>query len=78
MAAARGVGDLERAWQAAIAGWVRARSAADGGAALRADLDRLVTQAIIPDRATRLKIRDPRQAAGGMANEWTAFKEGWS
>ena len=76
--AARGTGDLERAWQAALAGWVRASQAPDGGLALRADLDRLVTLAIIPERATRLKISDPRQAAGGMANEWSAFKEGWA
>jgi hypothetical protein len=75
--AARGTGDLERAWQAAIAAWVRAALAPDGGVALRADLDRLVTQAIIPERATRLKTADPWQAAGGMVNDWTAFKEGW-
>jgi len=77
VAAARGMGDLDRAWQAAIAGWVRASQAADGGVALRADLDRLVMLAIIPERAIRLKASDPRQAAGGMQNEWVAFKEGW-
>ena len=68
----------ELAADGGLAGWVRASQAADGGAALRADLDRLVTQAIIPERATRLKISDPRQAAAGMANEWAAFKEGWA
>ena len=77
VAAARGMGDLELAWQAAIAGWVRASQAPDGGAALRADLDRLVTQTIIPDRATRLKISDPFQAANGLTTAWTAFTEGW-
>jgi hypothetical protein len=77
-AAFRGIGDLDRAWQAAIAGWVRASLAQDRGAALRADLDRLVTQAIIPERAARLKTNDVRQAAGGMQNEWTAFKAEWS
>jgi hypothetical protein len=76
--AARGSGDLERAWQAALAGWVRASLAQDRGAALRADLDRLVTQAIIPERAAKLKTADVRQAAAGMQNEWTAFKAGWS
>jgi hypothetical protein len=74
----RGSGDLERAWQAAIAGWVRASLADDRGAALHADLDRLVTQAIIPERAAKLKAGDARQTAAGMQNEWTAFKEGWS
>jgi hypothetical protein len=77
-AAARGSGDLERAWQAAIAGWVRAGLAQDHGAALRADLDRLVTQAIIPERAARLRTADVRQAASGMQNEWASFKAGWS
>jgi hypothetical protein len=77
-AAARSAGDLDRAWQAAIAGWVRASLAQDQGAALRADLDRLVTQAIIPERAAKLKTGDVRQAAAGMQNEWTAFKAGWS
>jgi hypothetical protein len=77
-AAARGAGDLERAWQAALAGWVRASFAQDRGAALRADLDRLVTQAIVPERASKLKTADIKQAAAGMLNEWTAFKAGWS
>jgi hypothetical protein len=78
VAAARGSGDLDRAWQAAIAGWVRASLAQDRGAALRADLDRLVTQAIIPERAAKLKSGDVRQAAAGMQNEWTVFKAAWS
>ena len=76
VAAARGTGDLERAWQAAIAGWVRASQAPDRGAALRADLDRLVTQAIIPERAARLKIGDPRQAAAGMATSGRRSRRG--
>jgi hypothetical protein len=78
VAAARGAGDLERAWQAAIAGWVRASLAHDRGAALRADLDRLVSQAIIPERAARLEGGDVGQAISGMQNEWDAFKAGWS
>ena len=68
----------ERAWQAAIAGWVRAGLAQDRGAALRADLDRLVTQAIIPERAAgsapATRVRPP----AAMQNEWDAFKAGWS
>ena len=77
-AAARGSGDLERAWQASLAGWVRAVFAQDRGAELRADLDRLVTHAIIPERAAHLQTMDARQTEGGMLNEWTAFKAGWS
>ena len=40
-AAARAQGDLQAAWDAAQAGWVRARLGSDKGAALRSDLDRL-------------------------------------
>ena len=50
-AAARAQGDLQAAWDAALAGWVRATLTVDRGAALRADLDRLVLRAIVPDRA---------------------------
>ncbi len=77
-AAARGSGDLERAWQASMAGWVRAGLAHDRGAELRADLERLVIQGIIPERVALLQTTDTRQAAGGMLNEWNAFKADWS
>ena len=53
-AAARAQGDLQAAWDAAQAGWVRAPLASDRGAALRGDLDRLVQRAIAPDRAKAL------------------------
>lgn len=77
-AAARGGGNLDRAWGAAMAGWVRASLARDRGAMLRADLDRLVVQAIVPERAARLGPRDRTQAATGMLSEWEAFKAGWA
>jgi hypothetical protein len=77
-AAARGEGDVERAWQAAIAGWMRAPLARDRGAALRADLDRLVVQAIIPERIARLGVRNPTPVLAGMLGEWEAFKITWS
>ena len=76
-AAARGVGDLDRAWGEASASWVRAVLARDRGAALRADLDKLVVQALIPERAARLPIRDHSQAIVGMVGEWDAFKARW-
>jgi hypothetical protein len=78
-AAARAGGDPEIAWQHAFAGWVRAALAEDRGAALRADLDRLVVQAIIPERAAKLAGRsDSKLAQSGMVSEWEAFKAGWS
>jgi hypothetical protein len=77
-AAARGAGDPERALNEATAAWVRSALARDGGVALRADLDRLVVQGILPDRAARLSVRDHTQALAGMVAEWEAFKAGWS
>ncbi len=77
-AAARGRGDLERAFNAAAAAWVRAPLARDRGAALRADVDRLMVQAILPERAARLQPRDRGQALTGMLGEWEAFKTSWT
>jgi hypothetical protein len=78
VAAARGAGDPDRALNEVTAGWVRAALGRDGGAALRADLDRLVLQGILPDRAARLPGRDHTQALAGMVGEWEAFKAKWS
>jgi len=77
-ASARGAGDPERALHEATAAWVRATLSRDGGIALRADLDRLVVQGILPDRVNRLMIRDRPQALAGMVGEWEAFKAEWS
>ena len=71
-AAARAQGDLQAAWDAAQAGWVRARLASDKGAALRADLDRLVLRAIVPDRA-----KATAQPPETLRAEWERFKESW-
>jgi len=71
-AAARGHGDLQAAWDAAQAAWVRAPLAADKGAALRADVDRLVTLAIIPDRA-----KTSAQPPQTFQQEWERFKDRW-
>jgi hypothetical protein len=71
-AAARGQGDVQAAWDAAQAGWVRA-PLASGGAALRADLDRLVLRGLVPDRARVLAL--PPEA---LRLEWERFKERWA
>ena len=77
-AAARGAGDFDRALNEATAGWVRAQLAGDRGQALRADLDRLVVQGILRDRAARLSLKDHTQAFAGMIAEWEAFKARWT
>jgi hypothetical protein len=71
-AAARSQGDHQGAWDAAQAGWVRARLASDKGETLRADLDRLVLRAIVPDRA-----RATAQPPDMLRAEWERFKESW-
>jgi hypothetical protein len=78
VAAARGKGDLERAFDNAVAGWVRAIHGRDRGIALRADIDRLMVQAILPERAARLSARDQKAILSGMVAEWDVFKERWS
>ena len=76
-AASRGSGDLDRAWSAAMAGWIRATLARDRGLALRTDLDKLVTEGIIPDRAAKAQARDKRQLQTTLTMEWDAFKKNW-
>ena len=76
-AAARSAGDTERAWAAATAGWIRASLARDRGATLKVDLDRLMTTAIIPDRAAKVPARERKQALTSMAAEWEHFKRIW-
>src|SRR5262249_27687120 len=61
--AARSQGDLQGAWDAAQAGWVRAPLTSDHGAALRADLDRLVLRVIIPERAKLTALPAEQQRA---------------
>jgi hypothetical protein len=75
--AARGAGDLDRAWSAAVAGWVRANLSPDISASLRADLDRLVTEALIPERARVRSPRDPQEGITALRAEWEAVKQEW-
>src|SRR5690606_26207894 len=78
VAATRGSGDLDSAWSAAAASWVRAALAPDRGVILRGDLDRLVVHALIPERAARLSPKDPSLALAGLLAEWEAFKANWT
>jgi hypothetical protein len=77
-ASARGAEDLERAWNAAIAGWVRAPSTGAAGEKLRADLDRLMMLAILPERARRiLPTGDVDPVLQRLTGEWQAVKDRW-
>ena len=75
--ATRGCGEPREAWDAAIAGWVRARLAGARSAALRADLDKLVLQGIIPDRVATLAVERREQAESDLRGEWAVVKERW-
>jgi hypothetical protein len=78
-AGARGAGDMDRAWDAAIAGWLRARLAGGRSRALSNDLDRLVRESIIPARAKRRAdgLRDSTQLEAEMLEEWNELKTKW-
>lgn len=69
-AGARGAGQLDRAWHAAIAAWIRAKSA-------RADIAQLVEIAIIPERARALDTRDTPALISAMRAEWEQIKGSW-
>jgi tetratricopeptide (TPR) repeat protein len=75
-AASRGAGHLDRAWNAAIAGWVRAVLSPTRGLALRSDLDLLVLTAIIPERARELG-GDREQTIAALIAEWERVKSEW-
>jgi hypothetical protein len=72
--AARTAGDVDTAWDAAVAAWVRA-ALSPAAAQLRTDIDRLMTDALIPERA-RLH-RDQPDAVEAMRSEWSQIKEQW-
>ena len=75
-AASRGMEDYERAWGAAIAGWIRARYMGPPGAELRADLERLVSQVLMPERARRMAPEgDARPALATLQSQWDELKK---
>lgn len=75
--AIRGSGEPAEAWDAAIAGWVRARLAGAQSAALRADLDKLVLEGIIPDRVRAVAADKRPQTESDLRGEWAVVKERW-
>jgi tetratricopeptide (TPR) repeat protein len=78
-AAAGGTSDTARAVGAASAGWVRAGALGEPGLTLRADLDRLMRQVILPERARELATgADPRPTLVLLERQWTQFKEKWA
>jgi len=76
-ASARGAGDLERAWHAAVAAWVRAPLRPDTAAVLRADIDRFVTEVLVPERARTRPGHETGEASAALQLDWNALKGQW-
>jgi hypothetical protein len=76
-AALRGAGQYVAAWNAATAGWVRARFTGERSANLRADLDRLVLEGVIPDRVQVLPPLERAAAQSQLRADWEMIKERW-
>ena len=74
--AARVTGDLDAAWDAAVVAWIRA-TLGPAGSQLRSDIDRLVTEALIPERARVRPAREQADAAESLRSQWNLIKEQW-
>lgn len=79
--AARGAGDFDGAWNAAVTGWIRASSQPEGQRH-RDDLERFVTQTLIPERAQartgqRLDSKTTQAEIATLTEQWRALVEQW-
>jgi hypothetical protein len=72
----RGTGDLERAWDAVIAAWVRTSLDPQTAPAVRADLDRLA-QTLAVERSRQRPPREQAEAANALRAEWDNIKSKW-
>lgn len=77
VAGLRAQGELDRAWQAAIAAWVRAPIAGPASMALRADVDRLVREGLIPDRGREVADAERPAREMSLRSEWELLKQRW-
>ena len=75
--AARGTGDTDRAWHAAIAAWVRAPLQPAMTTRLRGNIDRLVTMVLIPERAKERPLKEQQTALSELQTEWEQLKQEW-
>ena len=80
--AARGAGDFDGAWSAAVAGWIRVGRQPDGRQ-LRTEIEVFVGQTLIPERAQartgqRLDAKPTIAEIGALNEEWRAVTTRWS
>lgn len=73
----RAQGETDRAWQAAIAAWVRAPLAGERADGLRADIDRLVREGLIPDRSNGAPEGERGARESALRAEWELLKQKW-
>jgi hypothetical protein len=73
----RGVGDVVRAWDAAVAGWVRAALNPSTMTTVRADIDRLVTEALAVELGRRRGGPEPQDAIAATRADWETLKSQW-
>ena len=66
-----------RAFPDSMAGWIRAPQLGATGARLRQDLDRLILQGILPERARLLSPADPRSMESVLKSQWDEIKTKW-
>ena len=74
--AERGAGDLEAAWDAAVAAWVRARLG-PSTLELRSDIDVLVTDVLIGDLARSRLAREQVDVTETLRAQWELVKQQW-
>ena len=78
VAASRGAGDLDRAWNGAMSAWIIARTLGPRGVRLRNELEELVTKIVLPERARALtEAGDPRTTLTALVARWEEFKKKW-
>jgi hypothetical protein len=80
--ARRGSGDLDGAWNSAVAAWIRGGSQPESKE-FRSDLDRFVKQTLIPERAQlrtgqRLDSKATVSEIATMSEEWRALATRWT
>ncbi|NOT26574.1 MAG: hypothetical protein HOP16_10780 [Acidobacteria bacterium] len=76
-ASARAAGDLDRAWHASVAAWVRAPLRPETAEVLRADIDRFVTEALVPERARIRPEPEVAAATAALLSDWNTLKSQW-
>jgi hypothetical protein len=74
---ARGRGDIVRAWDAAVAGWVRASLNPASAGTVRADIDRLMTEALAVELGRSRGGPEPDDAIAATRADWELVKSQW-